>query len=408
MLPGLLMPYVLAQDPCADDARKFCPGKTSGTGEFLQCMRTHRHELLAGCKDFMREKEERQGGAPERNSGSQKSAEGASAEGARRAGGISFIDTHSHLDGKRPYGKADYAGAVETALKRMDKLGISKGIVMPPPMPDNFPANYECEDFLPALKKHADRFAFLCGGGSLNVMIQQAVALGKTPDSLRSRFKERAGKIAAAGAAGFGEMTAEHLSLAPRHPYEAAPPDHPLFLLLADIAAERGLVIDLHMEALVKDAPLPARLKNRHNPGSLRENISALERLLAHNRKTRIVWAHAGWDNTGDRTPELCRKLLGRNPNLYMSLKIEEISLARTSPVADGRVRPEWLELLKEFPDRFVFGTDQFYSSPRVPFAWPGRGKEIRSLLDQLPAELARKIAVDNVLRIYPLAWKKL
>lgn len=326
------------------------------------------------------------------------------ADDARRA----FIDAHSHLHGRLPAGKADYDGAVETALKRMDELGISKAIVMPPPMPENFPRHYEYEDFLPALKKHAGRFAFLGGGGSLNVMIQQAVALGKTPDRLRKKFEERAGKIAAGGAAGFGELTAEHLSMAPRHPYESAPPDHPLFLLLADIAAERGLAIDLHMEALVKDAPVPARYKNRTNPESLRGNISALERLLAHNRKARIVWAHAGWDNTGDRTVELCRELLGRNPNLYMSVKIEEISLPQTSPLSGGRLRPEWLELLKAFPDRFVLGTDQFYASPRLSFMWPGRGKEVRSLLDQLPADLAQKIAVDNVFHIYPLAQKKL
>lgn len=336
-------------------------------------------------------------GAPRRSAAAEKPA----------AGPLSFIDVHSHINGKAAYGEADFDGAVTSALERMAKLGISKTIVMPPPMPVGFPGQYEFGDFLPALKKYPDKFAFLGGGGSLNVLIQRAVTLGKTPVILRKEFRKQAEKIAAAGAAGFGELTAEHLSLAPRHPYESAPPDHPLFLLLADIAAGKNLAIDLHMEALVGDAPSPARWRKRNNPEKLRANIAAFEKLLTHNRRARIVWAHAGWDNTGDRTTELCHRLLVRHPNLYMSLKIEEISLPATCPLAGGKLKPEWLELFKAFPDRFVIGTDQFYSSPRVPFPWPGRGQWVRGLLDQLPAEIARKVAVDNVYRIFPLARKK-
>ena len=32
-------------------------------------------------------------------------------------------------------------------------------------------------------------------------------------------------------------MTAEHFSMTEKHPYEIAPPDHPLFLRLADLAS---------------------------------------------------------------------------------------------------------------------------------------------------------------------------
>lgn len=323
-------------------------------------------------------------------------------------GELQVIDAHSHLNGKMPGGSADYDGAVKSALERMDKLGIAKTIVMPPPMPDNFPGQYECEDLLPALEKHPGRFAFLGGGGSLNMMIQKSVRLGRTTDSVKKEFRARAEKIAAAGAVGFGEFTAEHLSMAPRHPYEAAPPDHPLFLLLADIAAAKDLAMDFHMEALEKDLPVPAKYRNRRNPEKLRGNLAAFERLLAHNRGARIIWAHAGWDNTGQRTPALCRRLLESHSNLYMSIKLEEISLQATSPLEKGRLKPEWLELFRAFPDRFVLGTDQFYTSPRVPFSWAGRGQWVKVLLRQLPADLAQKIARDNVFRVFPLARKDL
>jgi hypothetical protein len=50
-------------------------------------------------------------------------------------------------------------------------------------------------------------------------------------------------------------MTAEHAPSST--PYETAPPDHPLFLLQADIAAQRDVPIDLHMEAFPKRSPSP-------------------------------------------------------------------------------------------------------------------------------------------------------
>ena len=55
------------------------------------------------------------------------------------------------------------------------------------------------------------------------------------------------------GAAGFGEMAAEHFSGGT--PYQFAPPDHPLFLLLADIAARHDVPIDQHMNAVPRDGP---------------------------------------------------------------------------------------------------------------------------------------------------------
>lgn len=53
--------------------------------------------------------------------------------------------------------------------------------------------------------------------------------------------------------------------------------------------------IDIHMEAVPDDMPLPLGLNPSHNPGILKANISAFERLLSHNRKAKIIWAHAGW-----------------------------------------------------------------------------------------------------------------
>jgi len=158
--------------------------------------------------------------------------------------------------------------------------------------------------------------------------------------------------------------------------------------------------IDFHSEAVPRAMPLPSDLKSPPNPPQLRENIAALERLLDHNHKAKIIWAHAGSDNTGERTPELCRRLLQAHSNLYMEIKIDPLSLGKNPPLANGVIKPEWLKLFSDFPDRFVIGTDQHYASGR-PMTGPQRWKMAALLLNQLPADLRRKIGMENALRIF-------
>src|SRR5207248_7902490 len=122
--------------------------------------------------------------------------------------------------------------------------------------------------------------------------IQESIATGDAGTEVQNKFRQRAEEMLRQGATGFGEMTAEHFDGAT--PYQYAPPDHPLFLLLADVAAQHSVPISLHMEAVVRNMPLPSGLKSPPNPPQLHENITAFERLLNHNRRAIIVWAHAG------------------------------------------------------------------------------------------------------------------
>lgn len=275
--------------------------------------------------------------------------------------------------------------------------------MMPPPdVTERLPFETELAR---TAKGRPDRFAFLNGGGSLNPMIQQAVKGGGVPPDLQSRFEAKAAEIAQGGAVGFGEMTALHLSFQAAHPYEEAPPDHPLFLRLAALAAQFDVAIDFHMEAVAEEMPTPRRFLtlSPSNPPTLRENISAFERLLSHNPKARVVWAHVGWDNTGHMTVELLRRLLQGHSNLYMQIKIEEI--APTFPQhypldRNGNLRPEWLDLIRSFPDRFVLGSDALYAEPDQ---YQGRMELTRALLGQLPPTLARQVGYDNAIRIYKL-----
>jgi len=306
-----------------------------------------------------------------------------------------YIDVHAHLD---PH---DASGSLQAAVKAMRAENAARIIFLPSPDVANGPERYDSEILVAAEKKFPGKFAFLGGGGTLNAIIQEAVHTVDVGPEVQRKFKERAEEIVRQGASGFGEMAAEHFPSST--PYQYAPPDHPLFLLLADIAAEHNLPIDLHMDAVPTDMAVPSDLKSPPNPPRLHANIAAFERLLAHNPRAKIVWAHAGWDNTGYRTAELCRTLLKAHPNLYMEIKVDPLAIGKNSPLvggASGAIKPEWLALFRDFPDRFVMGTDQHYPEPKQG---PQRWQADILLFNQLPAALREKIGVSNPIRIYSL-----
>jgi len=317
---------------------------------------------------------------------------------------IAIIDTHAHIVAHivRGYRKRGPSITGAQALRVMDSQKIERAILLPPPFPPNHPGTYGIGEIKPVVSANPDRFSFAAGGESLNSMIQQIAPDKITPEVMR-QFEGEAESIAKSGAVGFGELAAEHFSSGRgNHPYESARPDHPLFLALADIAARDGIPIDLHMEAVTHDMPFPKRLGRGQNPDTIRENISALERLLDHNRNARVVWEHAGWDLTGERTVRLMRLLLNKHSNLYMAIKFDESGSGLTQPFRpDGEIKPGWLMMLRDFSDRFMIGSDQFFDegTERVALA--------RKFVDALPPELARAVANENAKRIYRLEIEK-
>ncbi|MEW6668896.1 MAG: amidohydrolase family protein [Thermodesulfobacteriota bacterium] len=318
-----------------------------------------------------------------------------------------YIDTHNHLFGGARRNE-DYVGAGNSAVAVMDRLGIQRMFIMPPPLSADHPVALDVEELVPAVRKHPGRFAVLGGGGTLNRMIHRSHREGAVTSKLKEQFRGRALDILSKGAIGFGEFAAEHFSFASDHPYESVPADHPLFLELSDIAAEHGVPVDIHMEAVPRDMPLPDRsilTRSGRNPKMLHENISAFERLLAHNRKARIIWAHVGWCNTGFRTPALCRELMAKHPNLYMSFKLSPEGVPEASPISEDRksIKPEWLELIRAFPDRLVIGTDQFYGPPGARQIGPQKTEATRLLVDLLPPDLARRVGMENAIRLFRL-----
>lgn len=328
---------------------------------------------------------------------------------------LPIVDTHAHINNQIAPGPArqmgnsgtDFYAAVEAAIQRMDRAGIHRSFLLPPPSPPGARNAYEAGSLRFALEKHPGRFALAGGGGGINAMIQMTPAENVTEDDKR-RLRSAAERLAEEDIVSFGEIGVHHLSMrsmGPQHAYYWIPADHPLLLELADVAAERGLPIDLHIDLVTEDMERPNRpIFNDATPQQLKANLAAFERLLQHNRKAKIIWAHAGTDPLGIRVPRLQRQLLTRHPNLYMSIRLGRVGPSPMAALGPGNtLKPDWLNLISDFPDRFVLGSDYFHGPESMAERGPeGQSLEnYRAMLLQIPETLAEAVGWRNAENIF-------
>ena len=319
---------------------------------------------------------------------------------------IEWIDTHIHL--RRGTGTLN--GAVQHAIKFMDEYNIQTAIVMPPPFPKAGRSRnrYDVKELSKLAKKYPGRLLYLGGGHLINGIIESTPAEQVTKQ-IKEDFNRRANSILDSGARGFGEMGMMHLSHIQVHPTYWVRPDHPLFLMLADIAGSRNAVIDIHMDVVEKRSLTPSNLQAR-NPSYMEANLELFERFVAHNRKARIILAHAGWDVTGQWSAGLSRRLLKDHANLFMSFKISPKGGQNKNKLLPGGpskpVSGEWLAVMKAYPDRFVFGSDSFFAEIGARGKAPGgmtkfNGSHIAEFSEKLPRDIANQIGRENAISIY-------
>lgn len=327
----------------------------------------------------------------------------AAAEQAPDKAPVPWVDVHVHPN------SGSYS--VKSIIKTMQDDPWAKAVLMPTPQNDN---PWKLEDYYKAAKKYPGRLVYLGGGGTLNPMIHADSPDGVVSEKLKKRFIKRAEDIIKKGAVGFGEIAILHPSLERGHPFESVEGDHPLLLALADIAAKHNLVIDIHNDPVVEDIKTPDWLNPKSNPPMLKRNIDSFERLLAHNREAKIIWAHAGSDIIGHWTPGLTRELLEKHPNLYMSLRMTKGRMqnppAGNFPMGPAGIKPGWLNIFNDFSDRFVIGNDQFFvrsggNGPGATFSKAAVKMRATTnrFLSLLPDDLARKIGYENATRLYKL-----
>jgi len=318
-----------------------------------------------------------------------------------------IIDTHAHLV---PDEAMHFDEALAAAIDVMDRYGIATTFVMSPPSSPAVDRKYDLDDFSAAAKRYPGRFRFMGGGGSLNPIVHGHPDPSSVTPAVREAFAAEARRLIRTGALGFGEMSSLHISLSAKHRFAFVPADHPLLLLLADIAAEENVPIDLHCDTLQTEMATPQRLARfPNNPKRMPATIPALERLLAHNPKARIIWAHAGTDHLGDFTPERIGAMLDRYPNLFLSLKIASPrSQSENKVFSRKKLDSIWHDLLIRHADRFVIGTDSFYGGAGAAGVIVGfteitepHQRMTRLFLSKLPPEVARQIGRENARRLY-------
>ncbi len=148
-------------------------------------------------------------------------------------------------------------------------------------------------------------------------------------------------------------------------------------------------------------APMVIRmfeLADKHHLPVLMHNevyyYKELDELLTRFPNVKLIWAHAGY--TGYYGVDM---LMKKHPNLYADLSIRALFRPRDQREAsifhsESKLKPEWIETIEKYPDRFMVGLDEYsnsYRSHEEYFAWTAR------LLAQLSATTARKVARENI-----------
>jgi len=111
----------------------------------------------------------------------------------------------------------------------------------------------------------------------------------------------------------------------------------------------------------------------------------AVEILMRHNPRARIIWAHTGFGLASDRVAAM----LAKYPKLW-----GELSYRSGIVDGSGKLTPEWRALFERYPDRFLLGSDTW-----VPERWASYGEIMagyRGWLAQLPLPVAKQIAHGN------------
>lgn len=148
--------------------------------------------------------------------------------------------------------------------------------------------------------------------------------------------------------------------------------------------------------ALVAKYGSVLRIHLQHDPKTMAE----FETVLSSDRRGRVVWNQCGSNTAADYS----RALLERHTNLFCEISWRFPPVTRPE-FADrymfDRQGPklDWLKLIEDFPDRFMYGNDghlgETYDCGTISFR--------RNLLPFLHPDTAEKIASGNAKRVFGL-----
>lgn len=162
---------------------------------------------------------------------------------------------------------------------------------------------------------------------------------------------------------------------------------HPVIDGMLELGVEFDVPLSMHVEA---GSEAYFRPLCRRHPGA------------------RIFWAHAG----GVLRPRQVAALMEACPNVWIDLSARDpLRYGGSLPMTDreGRLLPDWEQLVLDYQDRIMVGSDPFYREGDLIWDEPNTGWEHldgfigfhRSWLSRLPEDVARKIRLENALRFF-------
>jgi predicted TIM-barrel fold metal-dependent hydrolase len=173
-----------------------------------------------------------------------------------------------------------------------------------------------------------------------------------------------------AGELARGTAAGPYRGLGEFHLYDSANANGAVAVRLMRLAQDKGLAVLAHVD----DA--------------------AIDLLLAHAPKARLIWAHSG---IAGASVERVRELMRRHPTL-----LGELSYRPGLTDADGHLSAPWKALFAEFPTRFVLGSDTWVNSRWGEYE--GLMQAARVWLGDLPPATAQRIAWRNAAELFGIA----
>ena len=137
--------------------------------------------------------------------------------------------------------------------------------------------------------------------------------------------------------------------------------------------------------------------------------------LCLRHPRARIVWVHAG----SRLRPARVVKLMRACPNVWADLSARDhMRYGKSNPIVDdnGKLLPEWNDLVMEFQDRIMLGSDPYYYEGMATWDGANTGwnyvSEVlafhRRWLAAMPDEVRKKLMLDNAVEFYRLSKEDL
>jgi hypothetical protein len=200
---------------------------------------------------------------------------------------------------------------------------------------------------------------------------------------------------------GIGEFTIHKEFVSAKIPGEVASLQNPALDRIFDFAAEVGLVVILHNDI---DIPMAKDVaKGESQPAYLSEVKAVFKR---HTNAT-IIWAHMGLGRLVAPPNEHLAQIeaILREPdfnNVYLDISWDEVAKYF---VAGPEATKGLADLMRRYPDRFLFGTDA--AAPADQSEYLKVFHQYEPLWKSLDAETSRKVRLRNYERIFDEARHK-